>query len=171
MSHPTPRPEVYGCNPCFSCHHGKGIHSPSSDLSTKDSAHPKPLGSPPKVSLESGTGLHQHLLWQTAPGTVISPWSVPASHGDRKSGRMAEPMQHPNLTLSRKLLSEALPGLTYQVSPETIGATGPQGPIRKPGPAEGIRRRARMELDFQAFHFTTVKTHFSGTQRIALPQY
>ena len=68
------------------------------------------------------------------------------------------------------MLSEGLPGLTYQVSPETTEASGTQGPIRKPGPAEGIRR-ARMELNFQAFCFTIVKTLCSGAQRTALPQY
>lgn len=162
------RPDVCGRDPCFSRHLGKGFHSPSSGLGTKDSTLLEPLGPSPRVGLRSRTraihskDLHQHLLCGR-PHQGLLPFGVKravisTSHRDRKSWQMAESMQHSNLTLNRKLLSKGLPSLTYQVSPETIEAVGPQGPIRKPGPAEGITRRARMELNFQAFHFTMIKT-------------
>lgn len=47
-----------------------------------------------------------------------------------------------------------MPSLIYQASLETIETVGHKGPDRKPGPAEG----SRMELNFEAFHFTIIKT-------------
>lgn len=89
---------------------------------------------------------------------IVKSAVISTRHRERRSRQMAESMQHSNLTLSRKVLSEGLPSPTHQVSPETIDGIGPRGPGRKPGSAEGITRRARMELNSRAFHFTTLKT-------------
>lgn len=52
-------------------------------------------------------------------------------------------MQHPQLTLGRKLLSKGLPSLTFQVLPEPTDAAAPRGPSEKRGAAEGSEEEPR----------------------------
>lgn len=93
------------------------------------------------------------------PGTVIIPCKEchdqdqPRGQEELADGRIHAASKS---DLEQKLLGQDLPWLIYQVAPGTIEAAGPWGSISSPDPVEG--RRARMELNFQASHFTAVKS-------------